>query len=173
MGIPDEVVPMNRTRFSHGSGALTARDLNRLRDTSRVVEQLGPALPQAVRMTETPGKILPYFWANITGHSTWGSYRYRWTYSFEEMRWEIASDGPVSITAGIIGTDNLYNMNEAFNDNAATVLAPGYTVANIPAGFSYQPISTGTMALVFPHVTETGEQIFVFDKPNTIDGSCI
>lgn len=165
---------MNRTRFNAGTGVLTARDLNRIRDTSLDMERVGPSLPRAARMAETPGKVLPYFWAKITGSATWGTptYLYRWLYSFEEMRWEIASDGPVSITAGIVGTDNAYNMNEAFNDNAATVLAPGYTVASIPAGYEYQPISTGTMVLMLTHVTESGEQIFVFDKPNTVDGEC-
>ena len=163
---------MNRTRFNAGTGVLTARDLNRLRDTSLAMERLGPAIPQAVRMTETPGKVLPYFWAKITGHSMWGTYQYRWTYSFEEMRWDIASETVISITAGLVGADNAYNMNEAFNDNLATVLSPGYEVANIPAGFYYQPISTGTVVLMHTHVTDTGRQIFVFDKANVIDGQC-
>ncbi len=165
---------MNRTRFTQGVGALTARDLNRLRDLSRVSEDFGPRLPQAAKMTETPGKVLPYFWATITGHSNWGTptYTYRWLYSFEEMRWDVSTEGMVSITAGIVGTDNAYNMNEAFNSNAATVLSPGYTVSTIPAGFDYQPISTGTVVLMHVHVTEDGSQIFVFDKANAIDGEC-
>lgn len=163
---------MNRTRFSRGSGALTAHDLNRIRDMSRVSETYGPRLPQAAKMTETQGKMLPYFWAKITGHSSWSTFLYRWTYSFEEMRWDVAGDGMVSITAGIVGTDNAYNMNEAFNDNAAVVLAPGYTTSLIPGGFSYQPISTGTVVLMHVHVTEDGSQIFVFDKVNVLDGEC-
>jgi hypothetical protein len=163
---------MTRTRFTRGDGALTAVEMNRQRDLTRVVERYGPALPQAAKATETPGKALPYFWAKITGYSAWGSFLYRWKYSFEEMRWEVSSSTFVTITGGIVGTSNAYNANEAFNTNAATVLAPGYLVANIPAGFSYQPIQGNPVVLMMPHVTQSGEQIFMFCAQNTIDGAC-
>jgi hypothetical protein len=52
------------------------------------------------------------------------------------------------------------------------VLGPGITTANIPAGFTIQPIANDTVVLMYALARDNGQQLFFFSCPNAIDGVC-
>lgn len=55
---------------------------------------------------------------------------------------------------------------------ATTILGPGITTANIPAGFSFKAITTNTVVLMYATARATGEPLFFFSVPNAVDGVC-
>lgn len=65
-------------------------------------------------------------------------------------------------------TGNALNVCEG--GNTATRLAPGITVANVPTGFSVQPIEG--YVILTPKRLLNGDLMWFFYAPNAIDGSC-
>ena len=53
-----------------------------------------------------------------------------------------------------------------------TVLGPGITIANIPAGFTIKPIANDTVVLMYALGRDNGQPLFFFSCPNAIDGEC-
>jgi hypothetical protein len=108
-----------------------------------------------------------------------------WTYDWEEAYVK----APASITAGTIyATGNATRRKsslvygtagKAINTiesmqcvSGTTVLGPGITTANIPAGFSVKAIQANTIVIMHQMQRDNGEPCFVFSCPNAIDGAC-
>lgn len=89
----------------------------------------------------------------------------------------------VSTTAEFVMTDE-YSLNYnngnfyAWNGCEMAHLAngdyngPGFLNANIPVGYSLQPICVGTHVIMMSERSTDGNLIFVFSIPNAIDGTC-
>jgi len=56
--------------------------------------------------------------------------------------------------------------------SSPTVLGPGITIANIPAGFTIKPIEDDTVVLMYALARDNGQPLFFFSCPNAIDGAC-
>lgn len=108
-----------------------------------------------------------------------------WVYDWEEA-YVMA---PASVTAGTIyATSNATRRKSSLIYGTAgkavntiesmqcvagtTVLGPGITTANIPAGFSIKAIQTNTIVIMHQLQRENGEPCFAFSCPNAIDGAC-
>ena len=86
-------------------------------------------------------------------------------------RAEIGATGTFASRAGEAWyTGTALNVTEG--GNTATTVMPGYTVANIPAGFTVKPIATGCFVMVFAQRRTDGTIQWVFWCENAIDGSC-
>lgn len=65
-----------------------------------------------------------------------------------------------------------YNTVESLQQASGTKNGPGFTHANIPSGFTLQPIATGTCVHML--MSRGGDSLlkFTFCVPNAIDGAC-
>ena len=107
--------------------------------------------------------------AKITGNAAISGANYRWEYDWE--RAEITGSRAFQVRA----SEPWYKgkaLNTVEGGNTAALVMPGYTVANIPAGFAVKPIETGTYVLVFAQRDTDGGIRWVFSLNNAIDGTC-
>jgi len=149
-------------------GAITPRAWQKI---ASVVNKNDPATDQSRNLR----KAQQVFLAKITGSNTIISNR-RWSYTWTSA----AFDVPTAKFKTAIGTALISDTNQlAYNtveglqqDTSATYNGPGITNANIPAGYTLQPIATGTYVLMFGTAGSTGNQIYVFSVANAIDGTC-
>ena len=65
-----------------------------------------------------------------------------------------------------------YNTVEALQQTSGTKNGPGFTHANIPSGYTLQPIATGTCVHML--MSRGGDSLlkFTFSVANAIDGTC-
>jgi len=163
----------DQPRIWKGSGRLSPVAFNRQQQTSKYVGQKAATLDRVCShpAVQTGGRAFPYFFAKITSATPISGKVNRWTYGFEELRynpstqeWETASTGePVSGTA----------ISAIEGGNDAAVVMPGVEVSNIPAGFDVKPLEVGCPVLILTARTVTGSVQFVISPlPNAIDGSC-
>lgn len=120
--------------------------------------------------------------ARIESHTLIGTYRWLYTWSLAEIQ-------PTSVGGGYefaARSGETYYNGQALNVceglNSGSYVGPGINPANIPAGFSVQPITGYVM--IFPQnraiittpgtppTSEGGEEMWVFYAPNAIDGVC-
>jgi len=149
-------------------GAITPRAWHKI---ASVVNKNAPATNQS----RNQRKAQQVFLAKITGSNTIISNR-RWSYTWTSA----AFDVPTAKFKAAIGTALISDTNQlAYNtveglqqDTGATKDGPGITHSNIPAGYTLQPIATGTYVLMFGTAGSTGNQIYVFSVANAIDGTC-
>jgi len=114
-------------------------------------------------------EAVPYILAKITGSTAIAGANYRWTYA-----WQAAEIGSTGVFAGRTSepwyTGSALNITEA--GNTASLVMPGYLVANFPAGFTVKPIATGCFVMVFARRRTNGDIQWVFSCENAIDGTC-
>ena len=117
----------------------------------------------------------PFFIAKITASTTIIANR-RWKYEWAEGTlgatdlFELVSGSSYTYTNT---GDYAYNTCEALQQASGTKNGPGVLHANIvAAGYTLQPIASGTYVLLFGTADSTGKQIYVFSVANAIDGSC-
>ena len=185
---------MNNKVFSQGTGRLTADVLNTWQATTNAVSNMAPANvpngwsgPKLIRITDStdmnargpqtdPGDpeadppVPPTYDADITIPN-------RWWYDVEEISlknpadkdsWKVTSPRPMVAI----------NLAEAANTDTQ---AMGITLADLPSGFSLQPIPDGTVVLAWTCSSpyEKGEThnefkgyVLAFTLANQFDGSC-
>lgn len=155
-------------KFSQGMGRLTPDVMNNWQDTARAVEQMstpfsknaweGPYLMTVMGSTEMLDEndvIIPN----------------RWRYDLNEVSIDDVTDTD-SWSRQNRTTDGEYAINlfEA-NNTASTVM--NVDVANLPSGFSLQPVDTGAYVWAFFNVSSAPEGfVCIFTYTNQFDGSC-
>lgn len=162
----------NVQRFSQGVGSLTARDLNTFKDSARGVERIAPNVGTAIERTRTPGREVDWFWAKIGSYTSLSSNR--WRYVWTEQIWDTSSGNFVDKSGGMTSAGTgveARNTNEC-NNGATGTLAPGYAVATLPAGFTYQPIQGSPVVKMQMEVGDEGVIVFLFTLANSVDGAC-
>ena len=153
--------------ISGGMGAITPRAWQKI---ASVVNKNDPATNQSGNLR----KAQQVFLAKITGSNTIISNR-RWSYTWTSAAFDVptAKFKAAIGTALISDTNQLaYNTVEGLQQDSGTKNGPGITHSNIPAGYTLQPIATGTYVLMFGTAGSTGNQIYVFSVANAIDGTC-
>jgi hypothetical protein len=169
----------DQPRIWQGAGRLSAVAFNRQQAASKYVGQKTSAIERTVShpAVQTPGRGFPYFFARITGSTPITGKVNRWSYDFEELRynpttqeWDTVEPvSPATSPVGVSGT--AISAIEGGNDGA--VVMPGVQVANIPAGFEVKPIETDCVVLILTvRTTEGGTAYVISPLPNAIDGSC-
>jgi hypothetical protein len=148
-------------------GAITPRAWQKI---ASVVNKNDPAINQSRNLR----KAQQVFIAKITGNTQIILNR-RWSYTWTSAAFDVptAKFKAAVGTALISDTNQLaYNTVEGLQQDSGTYNGPGITHANIPAGYTLQPIATGTYVLMFGTAGSTGNQIYVFSVANAIDGTC-
>lgn len=101
-----------------------------------------------------------------------------WTYSWEEV--SVNTSDAYETTKGYRRTSTLAGTKgKAFNGcegpqmiGTTAVLGPGITTTNIPNTFTFKPIATNTVVLMYALSRDNGEPLFFFSVPNAVDGTC-
>ncbi len=153
--------------ISGGMGAITPRAWQKI---ASVVNKNDPATNQSGNLR----KAMQVFLAKITGNTAIIANR-RWSYTWTSAAFDVptAKFKAAIGTALISDTNQLaYNTVEGLQQDSGTKNGPGITHSNIPAGYTLQPIATGTYVLMFGTAGSTGNQIYVFSLANAIDGIC-
>ena len=116
----------------------------------------------------------PFFIAKITASTAVISGR-RWKYQWAEGTlgatdlFELVSGSSYTYTNT---GDYAYNTCEALQQTSGTYDGPGITHANIPSGYTLQPIADGTYVHMFVNRSSNSNIIFTFTIANAIDGTC-
>ena len=116
----------------------------------------------------------PFFIAKITSSTTIIANR-RWKYQWAEGTlgatdlFELVSGSSYTYTNT---GDYAYNTCEALQQTSGTYDGPGITHANIPSGYTLQPIADGTYVHMFVNRSSNSNIIFTFTIANAIDGTC-
>jgi hypothetical protein len=123
--------------------------------------------------------ILPFFPAEITSKTQISTYN-QYTYGFAEVDKLTAGYGTVS--GGVWGiryngrSGTAYNMCENGNNISSGQLDNGITIANIPAGFAFQPVKVGDIVMIIQKIViSTGANEYWISAggfQNAIDGHC-
>lgn len=169
----------DQPRIWQGSGRLSPVAFNRQQAASSFVGPRTSAIQRTVShpAVQTPGRGYPYFLGRITSATAISGKVNRWTYGFEEIRYNPSTQewdtvepvGAATSPVGVSGT--AVSIVEGGNDSA--VVMPGVEVANIPAGFSVKPLEVGCPVLILTSRATDGTVVYVISPlPNAIDGSC-
>ena len=153
--------------ISGGMGAITPRAWQKI---ASVVNKNDPATNQSRNLR----KAQQVFLAKITGNTQIILNR-RWSYTWQSAAFDVPTNKfKAAIGTALISDTNqlAYNTVEGLQQDSGTYNGPGITHANIPAGYTLQPIATGTYVLMFGTAGSTGNQIYVFSVANAIDGTC-
>ena len=157
-----------RPNIAGGMGAITPRAWNKI---ASVVNRNAPAIDQS----RNQRKAQQVFLAKITGNNVIISNR-RWSYTWTTAAFDVTTNKfkAATGTALISDTNQLaYNTVEGLQQDSGTKNGPGVLHANIvAAGYTLQPIASGTYVLLFGTADSTGKQIYVFSVANAIDGTC-
>lgn len=158
---------------------------------------VGPWTPNQVRLiadtvnsviegreSGTSGDVSQFraFLARITGGTLRAGRTTAWLYDWEEV---FVLENGAYITAGGAETrrrasSQFPTYGQALNGNEALqtingndlVVGPGITVANIPAGFTYNRIANNVVVLMYAGQRVSGSPLFWFYAANPIEGSC-
>jgi len=100
----------------------------------------------------------------------------RWKYEWSAA-WLNASNvfeaiSGSNLTYATQGNIYAYNTVEALQQTSGTYDGPGITHANIPTGFTLQPIATGTYVQMLMSRSADSKMTFTFCVSNAIDGAC-
>lgn len=122
----------------------------------------------------SPPNIQQTFVAYITGNVTVISNR-RWKYTWGLAHLDSSNLFEQRSGASLTYTNTgiyAYNTVESLQQTSGTKNGPGFTHANIPSGFTLQPIATGTCVHML--MSRGGDSLlkFTFCVPNAIDGTC-
>lgn len=151
-----------------GMGAITPRAWNKI---ASVVNRNDPATDQS----RNQRKAQQVFLAKITGSTSIITNR-RWSYTWTSAAFDVTTAKFKAATGSALISDTnqlAYNTVEGLQqDTGATKDGPGITHSNIPAGYTLQPIASGTYVLMFGTADSTGKQVYVFSVANAIDGTC-
>lgn len=114
-----------------------------------------------------------FFWAKIVSNQTYGINK--WKYGFVRGDWSLDTFSPTGSTTGITASIYAVNTVESLNPTLDPITAPGVNTggSSYPAGFSLQPITTGTivkMNELYVNGSTTG--IYGFEAYNDHDGTC-
>ncbi len=150
---------MNRTQLNKLDHAYSRADVS---GDAEAIDRVREARPQ-------------FLIARIESYTSIGTYRWLYTWSMAEVQPTTVGTGN---DFGVRPAETWYtgqalNVCEGFN--SAAYVGPGINPANIPAGFSVQPITGYVM--IFPQNRAIvsgagGEEMWVFYAPNAIDGVC-
>lgn len=169
----------DQPRIWKGAGRLSPVAFNRQQDASKYVGENTSRLNRTVShpAVQTQGRGYPYFFARITSATAITGKVNRWTYGFEEIRynpstkeWDtVAPVGAATSPVGVSGS--AISAIEGGNDTA--VVMPGVQVSNIPAGFEVKPLEVDCVVLILTsRATDGTVQYVISPLPNAIDGSC-
>lgn len=122
----------------------------------------------------SPPNIQQTFVAYITGNVaviTGRRWKYTWGLAHLDSSNLFEQRSGASLTYTNTGI-YAYNTVEALQQASGTKNGPGFTHANIPSGFTLQPIATGTCVHML--MSRGGDSLlkFTFCVPNAIDGAC-
>ena len=122
----------------------------------------------------SPPNIQQTFVAYITGNVaviTGRRWKYTWAIAHLDSSNLFEQRSGASLTYTNTGI-YAYNTVEALQQASGTKNGPGFTHANIPSGFTLQPIATGTCVHML--MSRGGDSLlkFTFCVPNAIDGAC-
>lgn len=122
----------------------------------------------------SPPNIQQTFVAYITGNVaviTGRRWKYTWGLAHLDSSNLFEQRSGASLTYTNTGI-YAYNTVEALQQASGTKNGPGFTHANIPSGFTLQPIATGTCVHML--MSRGGDSLlkFTFCVPNAIDGTC-
>lgn len=100
----------------------------------------------------------------------------RWKYEWSSA-WLNASNVFETISGSNLsyatqGNIYAYNTVEALQQTSGAKDGPGITHANIPSGFTLQPIATGTYVQMLMSRSADSKMTFTFCVSNAIDGAC-
>jgi len=113
------------------------------------------------------------FTAKITGNTTIIAnrrWKYNWIQSYLKSNNKLFTQSSTYLVSA--AGSEAYNTCEALQQSSGTYDGPGITHSNIPAGYTLQPIATGTNVLIFQSRDDLGAVTFVFSLANAIDGAC-
>lgn len=122
----------------------------------------------------SPPNIQQTFVAYITGNVvviTGRRWKYTWGLAHLDSSNLFEQRSGASLTYTNTGI-YAYNTVEALQQTSGTKNGPGFTHANIPSGFTLQPIATGTCVHML--MSRGGDSLlkFTFSVANAIDGTC-
>lgn len=105
----------------------------------------------------------------------------RWLYQWEEVfiksdlsveTFTSAKRSRLDVATGYLESYAINLCEVCQSVGSASVVGPGVSISNIPAGFSLRPISENTCVIMFPVTRKDGRIQYAFSMPNAIDGSC-
>ena len=122
----------------------------------------------------SPPNIQQTFVAYITGNVvviTGRRWKYTWGLAHLDSSNLFEQRSGASLTYTNTGI-YAYNTVESLQQASGTKNGPGFTHANIPSGFTLQPIATGTCVHML--MSRGGDSLlkFTFSVANAIDGTC-
>jgi hypothetical protein len=122
----------------------------------------------------SPPNIQQTFVAYITGNVvviTGRRWKYTWGLAHLDSSNLFEQRSGASLTYTNTGI-YAYNTIESLQQASGTKNGPGFTHANIPSGFTLQPIATGTCVHML--MSRGGDSLlkFTFSVANAIDGTC-
>jgi hypothetical protein len=122
----------------------------------------------------SPPNIQQTFVAYITGNVvviTGRRWKYTWGLAHLDSSNLFEQRSGASLTYTNTGI-YAYNTVESLQQASGTKNGPGFTHANIPSGFTLQPITTGTCVHML--MSRGGDSLlkFTFSVANAIDGTC-
>lgn len=170
--------------ISNGLGKLTPGLWNRLmtmlaafEGSNASINGLRNATKLDLRQTILPGR---FFFAEITGNSSLGTNKFKYEFDHvDPTGWSTPSDGDFEARdtgwGAEEGSGTVYAFNLMEVNNTATEINPGVGVGSgSPSGstLSIVPIRTGSIVIMWPAISDDGEQVFFFQAENAISVSC-
>ncbi len=170
--------------ISRGLGKLTPGLWSRLMTMLKAFEGsnasingLGNATKIDLRQSITGGR---FFFAEIKGNAALATNRYKYEFDHvDPVDWANPASGdfyPRAVGWGAeVGGGTVYAYNLIEMHNTSTTIGPGVGVgAGSPSGstLSIVPISSGSIVIMWPAISEDGEQVFFFQCENAIGVSC-
>lgn len=170
--------------ISNGLGKLTPGLWNRLmtmlaafEGSNASINGLRNATKLDLRQTINAGR---FFFAEITGNSGLGTNQFKYEFNHvDPIDWATPSNGDFEARETGWGAEEgggtvyAYNLMEV--NNTATEINPGVGVGSgSPSGstLSIVPIRTGSIVIMWPAISDDGEQVFFFQAENAISVSC-
>lgn len=123
----------------------------------------------SVGNADRPAHPIPYFFSAIQSWTMDGS-NFRWKYTIQEVTKSSTGYGGWT-TIGSVLTPLAYNTTEDQNGSSG-VLGNGVDTANLPAGFSPQPVPIDTIVLAWAVVANGDTTEYWFTHTTVPDGTC-
>ena len=171
--------------ISNGLGKLTPGLWNRLmtmlaafEGSNASINGLRNATKIDLRQNIVPGR---FFFAEITGNEELETNRYKYEFDHvDPIDWATPTDGDFEARdtgwgAETTTDETIYAYNLMEVNNTSTQIGPGVPVGtSSPSGslLSIKPISDGSIVIMWPAISNDGEQVFFFQAENAIDVSC-
>lgn len=156
-----------KPNIKSGFGPLTTRGFNALANKVNEKKTSDP--------TKWPQPTVNMFVAKITANVVVIANR-RWKYEWSSA-WLNSTKlfEPISgsnLSYATQGNTYAYNTCEGLQQTSGTYDGPGITHANIPTGYTLQPIATGTYVIMVVSKSADSKTSYVFSLANAIDGAC-